>query len=374
MSARPRSARSDSGLDTIEVDPLSALYAYQEGRCAVCNEARRLVVDHDHDHDTGLVRGLLCYGCNSMEGRSHCTPWFDAYRADPPAVRFGLEVPYGEHLPRRVKVPGTDKHVAVGKPRELKHLLSGLAFCDVCGSPLRVGRQNAGGKKSVPVLDELGEPVIGSDGRPLKEVAMKQRLDRQMRPVSDERGDPVMVVDRPYYATYICQGTARIAGPNGKKGFHVAMKQDHLDQIVTELLLARLERPDFLASIGSRGSGNDAERKDLLAEIDGHREWLEQVRERAEQERNLDLLFDQQSRVEPKIEAAQRRLEQLPEVDPWILAVLREGAIREAWEDEDRMGIVEKRRLLAAVMAPRVKRGIRGQKGLHPERVLPGWK
>lgn len=38
------------------------------------------------------------------------------------------------------------------------------------------------------------------------------------------------------------------------------------------------------------------------------------------------------------------------------------------------MGIVEKRRLLAAVMAPRVKRGIRGQKGLHPERVVPGWK
>ncbi|TQL42711.1 DNA invertase Pin-like site-specific DNA recombinase [Leucobacter komagatae] len=258
-----------------------------------------------------------------------------------------------------------------GAFREFKHLLSGIAFCDVCGSSLRVGKQNAGGKRLVPVLDADGSPVLDEAGQPVKQVAMKQRLDRQMRPMFDKRGEPMMVIDRPHYLTYMCQGLPGRPGPDGKKGFHVAMKMESLDQIVTELVLARLERPDFVAAAAGRGSGNDAERRALLDEIDGHREWLEQVRERAERERNLDLLFDQQARVEPKIEAAQKRLEQLSEVDPWVLKVAREGAVRQAWEEMD---LIERRRVIGAVLAPRVKRGARGQKGLHPERVVPGWK
>ncbi|QZY52247.1 recombinase family protein [Leucobacter tenebrionis] len=255
--------------------------------------------------------------------------------------------------------------------REFKHLLSGLAFCDVCGAPLKVGKQNAGGRKMVPVLDEDGNAVMGSDGKPEMQVAMKQRLTRDLRPMFDENGEPVMVVDRPHYPTYLCAGNSGRQVPGEKAGFHVAIKQESLDLIVEELLLARLERPDFLASIGDRGDSTEQERRDLLAEIDSHREWLEQVRERAEQERNLDLLFDQQARVEPKIAEAQRRLEQLAEVDPWVLGLVREGSIREAWAE---MELLSKRRLIAAVLAPRVKRGVRGQKGIHPERVVPGWK
>lgn len=46
------------------------MYEEQGGHCAICQRAtgktKRLAVDHDHD--TGLVRGLLCGPCNKMVG------------------------------------------------------------------------------------------------------------------------------------------------------------------------------------------------------------------------------------------------------------------------------------------------------------------
>lgn len=44
------------------------LYADQDGRCALCLKARdELVVDHCHE--TNVVRGLLCRGCNVALGK-----------------------------------------------------------------------------------------------------------------------------------------------------------------------------------------------------------------------------------------------------------------------------------------------------------------
>lgn len=40
----------------------NAMFAQQDGRCAICRKDRKLHTDHDHN--TGEVRGLLCQGCN----------------------------------------------------------------------------------------------------------------------------------------------------------------------------------------------------------------------------------------------------------------------------------------------------------------------
>lgn len=68
---------------------------FHEGRCAVCGRhPEQLVIDHDHW--SGLVRGLLCYGCNSSEGKAHTTsqPAFAGYRRRHPAAILGYYEPY----------------------------------------------------------------------------------------------------------------------------------------------------------------------------------------------------------------------------------------------------------------------------------------
>lgn len=65
----------------------------QHGLC-ICGKTLR-EPRLDHDHDTDLVRGLLCNGCNSSEGRAPADdPLFGPYRANPPAARIGLVMDY----------------------------------------------------------------------------------------------------------------------------------------------------------------------------------------------------------------------------------------------------------------------------------------
>ncbi len=49
-----------------------ALLVAQDNRCALCSKdepgGRHGVWHVDHDHETGVVRGLLCDGCNRAMG------------------------------------------------------------------------------------------------------------------------------------------------------------------------------------------------------------------------------------------------------------------------------------------------------------------
>jgi site-specific DNA recombinase len=210
-----------------------------------------------------------------------------------------------------------------------KHLLAGIAVCGVCGAVCRVGKQNAG----------------------------RQQFDPEGN-----------ALPRAHYNTYACTGTP------GKTGFHVAMRESHLDMAVTEAVLARLERPDFLATLGQQDKGVDSQRQALLDEIAKDQAWLEQVRERAERERTLDLLFDQEARVKPKIRAAQRRLESLAETDPMVLNLARSDAVRETW---DQLELADRRRVIRGLVAPRINRVTdeqRGRRGLNLKRLDMVWR
>jgi hypothetical protein len=49
----------------LTTEAYASMFAQQEGRCAICREPPgyvRLAVDHDHG--TGVIRGLLCDSCN----------------------------------------------------------------------------------------------------------------------------------------------------------------------------------------------------------------------------------------------------------------------------------------------------------------------
>ncbi|WP_234389928.1 endonuclease domain-containing protein [Streptomyces sp. XC 2026] len=76
----------------------SLLSEWQRGRCAICGDNSYL--ETDHDHESGLVRGLLCHSCNTREGFHPRVPTgpFGWYRSRPPTAILGFEIRYWDPI------------------------------------------------------------------------------------------------------------------------------------------------------------------------------------------------------------------------------------------------------------------------------------
>ncbi|GAA4746270.1 recombinase family protein [Gordonia alkaliphila] len=251
----------------------------------------------------------------------------------------------------------------------VRYLCTGVVVCGVCGSRLRVGKQNRGAGPRVPKPESVTKIEYKQAEREREQ--WKQRRREECACAEGPDDDGVQGADRCvyHYRTYVCSG---LPGPDGERGFHVTMKTEHLDRVISEMIIARLERPDFLAQINDNTDSASGERRELLAQINADRAYLEDVKAQAAEKRDLNIYFDQQARIQPQIDAAQARLEQLAAVDPLVLTLAQEGSVRTAWEAMD---IVSQRRVIAAIAVPQLLPAERkGLRGLSPERITPGWK
>lgn len=102
--ARDKRLRSQFNITADEWDKI---LAFQGGVCALCNEAttksgknkgKPKPLNTDHDHKTGLTRGILCSGCNRRIPEWMTVAWLEnalIYLISPPATsalgeeRFG---------------------------------------------------------------------------------------------------------------------------------------------------------------------------------------------------------------------------------------------------------------------------------------------
>jgi hypothetical protein len=69
LRGRIRHLKKKYGITANEYDEM---FNKQSGRCAICGKQQKdesIALSIDHDHKTGAIRGLLCFGCNSGIGR-----------------------------------------------------------------------------------------------------------------------------------------------------------------------------------------------------------------------------------------------------------------------------------------------------------------
>jgi hypothetical protein len=83
------------------------LFKAQGGACAICRQTRKQRLSVDHDHKTGLVRGLLCRMCNgrlltAAKDQPEILRSGADYLLNPPALEvLGERVYSGSPQPRR---------------------------------------------------------------------------------------------------------------------------------------------------------------------------------------------------------------------------------------------------------------------------------
>lgn len=128
-AARPRRASIDRDARLRRVFGLSAeeyeaMLAKQGGRCALCKripqKGRSLHIDHNHT--TGLVRGLLCFRCNAGMGQ---------FQDD--IFRFADAIVYLARGADAVEIDAAERELMVGLVYELIGSGKDPSLAGVCG-------------------------------------------------------------------------------------------------------------------------------------------------------------------------------------------------------------------------------------------------
>lgn len=58
----------------ISISEKESMVSAQGGRCSLCNRIPESQLCVDHSHSTGVIRGLLCYACNTALGKLQDNP------------------------------------------------------------------------------------------------------------------------------------------------------------------------------------------------------------------------------------------------------------------------------------------------------------
>lgn len=173
----------------------------------------------------------------------------------------------------------------------------------------------------------------------------------------------------PRYRVYECGGSP------GNSGFHVSMRQEHLDDIVVEALIVRISKRTFRTPYVVKDEESREERNAIREEIEKKRDWLEEVRVEAARRGLPGMLARQELLVLPRIRELCERLAALERVDPLIAELHRSAPfVGLTW---GRMSIADQRHIAQMLVVPRthpVPPAERGHRGLNEERVELVWR
>jgi len=184
----------------------------------------------------------------------------------------------------------------------IRHLLSGIAICGVCGGRIRV-QKNRG------------------------------------------------------FLAYLCVD-----------GFHVSRRETDVDEFVTEVVLARLERPD-LADVLAYKSLDD-ETTAALAEAREKRARLEGFYDTAAAgELTPAALARIEARLLPEIKAAERRA-RATVTSPLVAATAGVDA-RTHWAE---LSLPQRREIISTLMSVRILPTVRGSRTFNPESIAIEWR
>ncbi|HET6924844.1 MAG TPA: recombinase family protein [Candidatus Saccharimonadales bacterium] len=169
----------------------------------------------------------------------------------------------------------------------------------------------------------------------------------------------------------VCGGPVRVGSPRGYKsyhcdtGFHVSRKVNALDDLITELVLARLERPDILAALA-------VDNEPALQAIDrlsGLRMRLDGFYQAAAAgDLTPQALASIEKNLLPQIEQAEA--EARPKNVPSVVTDLV-ASPRTIWPQ---LTIVQKRQVIALLMTVYIDRTRRGERVFNPDSIRISWK